>query len=136
MKYEAVKAAKMIKQELKKSFPGVKFSVKTWICTCINIRWENGPLPDDVQKIADRYERVDSSVLPQAEAVSAQRTLTDGIYDKAFEDSKKYFSIFKNAKSLDDKVGDYLNARSFIYERLRELDLTNGYDFEQFKQAI
>ena len=53
-------AAKNIRTELKKAFPGVKFSVRSESYSggdSIHVYWTDGPTADEVSKITDRYER-------------------------------------------------------------------------------
>lgn len=47
--------AKNIRVELKKSFPGVKFSVKSDYSS-VNIRWTDGPTEEKVNEIAGKYK--------------------------------------------------------------------------------
>lgn len=54
-----VAAAKNIRTELKRAFPGVKFSVTSSRFSggdAIRINWTDGPTSDQVDEIADRYE--------------------------------------------------------------------------------
>lgn len=57
---EAAKAAKAIKVVLRKSFPGVKFSVKSENFAngnAVNISWTDGPFINDVEEITSKYKR-------------------------------------------------------------------------------
>lgn len=49
--------AKLIRIELKKAFPGVKFSVKTRRYSAVDIDYVDGPTFSDVSDIANKYER-------------------------------------------------------------------------------
>ena len=58
----AALGAKNIKIQLDKSFPGVKFSVKSEYYSggsSINVSWTDGPKTADVDKIADQYQEKD-----------------------------------------------------------------------------
>lgn len=58
--YEAPKeTAKKIRAELKKAFPGVKFSVKTKrysMGSSISVSWTDGPMDKEVSAITDKFE--------------------------------------------------------------------------------
>ena len=59
MKNDYAKAAKLIKQELKKQFPSVKFSVISKGYSGgnhINVNWTNGPTEDVIAKITKKYK--------------------------------------------------------------------------------
>ncbi|WP_052130604.1 LPD29 domain-containing protein [Erwinia typographi] len=51
----AVQVAVNIRRELKKAFPGVKFSVTTRSCDCVNIKWTDGVTEERVKAITDKY---------------------------------------------------------------------------------
>lgn len=53
--------AKQIREELKKAFPGIKFSVRTSLYSMgssINVRWVDGPVQKDVEEVIRKYEQV------------------------------------------------------------------------------
>jgi len=59
MRYEAAKCAKSIKQELKKRWPAVKFSVKSDNYSggnSVDIHWELGPTDRQVSKVTKKYQ--------------------------------------------------------------------------------
>lgn len=51
--------AALLKSELRRTFPGVKFSVTSsgWAFTSINVSWLGGPPATAVQAVTARYER-------------------------------------------------------------------------------
>ncbi len=58
-KSEQAKAAKAIKQELKKEFPTVKFSVKSESFSmgdAVRVNWEDGPTSKQVDSITAKYQ--------------------------------------------------------------------------------
>ena len=54
-------AAKNIRKQLRKAFPGVKFSV-TSDYTCVNVNWTLGPTTKAVDAIIDRYKDYQSDI--------------------------------------------------------------------------
>ncbi len=55
----AANCAAAIREELKKEFPGIKFSVTSETFAggnSVRIGWADGPLSDDVEKITDKYQ--------------------------------------------------------------------------------
>ena len=55
----AANCAKFIREELKQSFEGIKFSVTSENYTggdSVNIRWEDGPSSEEVSSITDKYQ--------------------------------------------------------------------------------
>ncbi|WP_247753203.1 LPD29 domain-containing protein, partial [Citrobacter freundii] len=55
-KCEAATVSSNIRAELKKAFPGVKFSVKKLSFDCVQISWTDGPTKNEVEAISDKYE--------------------------------------------------------------------------------
>ncbi|MFM5576870.1 DUF3560 domain-containing protein [Aeromonas veronii] len=51
-----VAAAKNVRRDLKKAFPGVKFSVKSSYTT-INVSWQDGPTRRQVEDVIDKYQQ-------------------------------------------------------------------------------
>lgn len=51
----AAEAARLLREQLKARFPGVKFQVITSDRTCINVRWVDGPRGSEVSGLAEQY---------------------------------------------------------------------------------
>lgn len=51
----ATEVARLLRADLKKAFPGVKFSVRTAHSTSLRVRWTDGPTRAQVDRISDRY---------------------------------------------------------------------------------
>lgn len=98
MKTRAAEAAKAIKQELKKEFPAVKFSVKSQTYSggsSVDVSWTDGPTTDEVDTILGKYEygrfngmedmyemtnvRKD---IPQAKYVMSHRTMSAKVQEE------------------------------------------------------
>ena len=63
---QAVLSAKAIRSELKKGFPGVKFSVRSKTFSggdAVYVRWIDGPARDLIQSILDKYQEGDFNTL-------------------------------------------------------------------------
>lgn len=147
---EAAKAAKLIRQELKAAFPNIKFKVRSSnfsMGNAVDIGWKNGVIEKKVNTITSKYQyghfdgmndiyeysngRDD---IPQAKYISTSRTIDDSIYEEAFNHAKNYYAFLENAKSLNSYIQNYGTVGNFLWRILNQMDLSNGFDFEQFKQ--
>lgn len=52
----AVEVAKNMRKDVKKHFPGVKFSVRKSSHNCINISWTDGPTQEEADQVLQRYQ--------------------------------------------------------------------------------
>lgn len=144
MRTGAAKAAKAIKQELKKAFPTIQFSVKSqnYSMGCnVNATWTNGPTTKEVYKIIGKYQyghfdgmidlyeySNDRPDIPQAKYIFANRDISDDIRNKAREKIAQDFG--KPLEGFDNaRIGNEWGS-SFIGRVLSAKDLTNGWDNE------
>jgi hypothetical protein len=71
MKYRGhALGAKNLRIELKRAFPGLKFSVKSETYSggdSINVNWINGPTTEEVKKISDKYQECDFDGMTDSE---------------------------------------------------------------------
>lgn len=153
----AAQAAKMIRVELKKVFPTVKFSVTSQYYAggnSIDVRWDNGPTTKQVEEISgqyqygqfnglnDSYEHTNRRTdIPQVQYVMEQRRVTENIVNEAFEHIRYSWKCLEG-KTLDDS-SDEINkqlgcwtARNFLYRQLMQIDLTNGLTREKLEDVI
>jgi hypothetical protein len=102
-----VKAAVLIRKELKSAFPTIKFRVISSSFSMgdsVDIFWDNGPSRDAVRKITRKYQygHFDSMTdcyensncredLPQSKFVTCQRTITPELLAQAANQIKKIF---------------------------------------------
>ena len=100
--------ASAIREELKKVFPNVKFSVKSSNFAggdSVNINWENGPIVKDVEKITNKYQsgHFDGMTdmyeysnsredLPQSKYVQTRREISEDVNSVVFEALKEVFA--------------------------------------------
>lgn len=56
-RYSGKLAAANVRTELRRAFPGVKFSVRKSSHGTVNVRWTDGPTAAEVQDIASKYKR-------------------------------------------------------------------------------
>lgn len=123
---EAAQAAKAIKQELKKAYPSVIFSVKSdnySMGSSVDILYKDGPKCDDVRAITDKYQYghfdgmqdmyINSncnSDIPQAKFVIVSRTMSD-------------IARFKIKKELNfaDSVSDN-DVQTHIFRTFQDTD--------------
>jgi|GEM_PF-1316993 len=140
-----VKAAKMIRQELKKAFPSTKFSVTSSLFSMgnsVSISWTNGPTTASVKAITDKYQygHFDGMTdcyeysnsrkdIPQSKFVQASREITKDIYETAFCLAKSYFKCCEECLNLDSRINDgspyYTTVRQFLNPYIWKTDLTN-----------
>ena len=126
-------AAKMMRAELKKAFPAIKFSINSKSYaggSSINVSWDLGPTTAMVATITSKYKyghfdgmtdmyEYSNTIkdLPQVQYVFANRNYTDEVKEQA-------------AKTLtlraEDCIG-YWSTGEQVYRILREMDLTNGF---------
>lgn len=142
-------AAKMIRQELKKAFPLIKFTVTSSSYsggTSIDVDWVDGPIRDRVQEVIGKYQygyfngmediyettnRIDG--LPQVKFVMSRREISETIYNEVYEVYKKSHSGWEDITSLDQtstkmlKMWGCWTPRNYIYRELCKMDLTHGY---------
>lgn len=141
-------AARAIRAELKKAFPGVKFSVRSdsySMGDSVRISWTDGVTTDQVSEIADKYqyghfngmediyEYSNKNVdIPQTKFVQVQRDISDEVYQQVFDLHLQHYSDFESVKDLDVSSrldvsllhgGYYQTARSMIRRILNCFDL-------------
>ncbi len=150
-------AAKLIRQELKKAFPLVKFSVTSESYSMgdsVNVSWTNGPNTDKVNEIVKKYQyghfngmediyensnnRVD---IPQTKFVQTRREITNNIWNECFEYSKQYFNDLSVANPVDlhtfFEVNHYRgSAAQYFGPYLRSMDLTHGFHTDSFLDVV
>ncbi len=107
-KSEAVIVSGNIRSDLKKAFPGVKFSVKKSSLANIWITWTDGPTKEDVGNITAKYEHGNfngmediyeysstpfNSVYGGIDYVSTNREVSDQLIEKAIIELRERFGI-------------------------------------------
>lgn len=91
-------AAKMIRRELKQTFPGVKFTVRSKSYSggsSVNVSWTDGPTQRDVEAVINKYQRGhfdgmydmyemsnSRKDIPQVKFVFANRTYSSEVFNK------------------------------------------------------
>jgi len=106
---EAAEAAKLIRAELKKAFPNVKFSVRSNNYAggdSVYVRWTDGPVWDAVTEITRKYQyghfdgmediyeySNDIEGLPQVKYVLESRTISDDVYEAKKAEIAEEFGI-------------------------------------------
>ena len=132
---DTVGIAKNIRAELKKSFPSVKFSVKTQRHSCINVTWTDGPCTDAVDAALANFDNhagsnMDDSVNYKNHAwifgcvnyLFCRRQDSETAIRDAIERINKYYGVngtFEQSKQWGALPEIYSNGRS------------NGRDFEE-----
>lgn len=128
---------RIVKAELKKAFPKVKFSV-TSDYNCVRVYWTNGVTVSMVNEITSKYKlghfdgMTDSydysnrrDDVPQVDYVFLNRTISDDIYESKFEEYKNYYAGWKNLKDMYDSsvhMQGY-NPMGFIKHKLSDVCL-------------
>lgn len=137
--YSGVLAGKNIRAELKKAFPGVKFSVRKRGRGEIVVSWEDGPATRLVKNITEKY--VSSSFDPYqdlkeqrytpwntvfggADYINLYRQVSDEfVQDAIYQLKEKY-----PADDLDITVSDYRNGNLLGHWSNQELNTMLGYE--------
>jgi len=107
-KSRSANCATAIREELKKEFAGVKFSVKSSNFSggdSVDITWENGPIVQDVESITRKYQygRFDGMTdmyeysntredLPQSKYIQTRREISEEVNNIIFEALRPHFS--------------------------------------------
>jgi hypothetical protein len=118
VKSSSANCAAAIREELKKEFAGVKFSVKSSNFAggdSVDITWENGPIVQDVETITRKYQygRFDSMTdmyectnsienLPQSKYVSTSREISEDVNNVVREAVKNLFN-FSNLSEWEEE---------------------------------
>lgn len=140
-------AAKLIRQDLKKAFPAIKFSVTSSSYaggTSIYVEWTNGPPRDDIESIVSKYQyghfdgMIDlyemtncRSDIPQVKFVQTRREISDEIFQGLFDKMKLTYDGWDKCNSFYECSPEFLNQwgcwtpREYIYRQISRLDLTN-----------
>lgn len=147
-------AAKLVRQDLKKAFPSVKFSVKSRSYAggnSIDIQWTNGPTHDNVVKVVGKYEQGTFDAMtdyynydnirndiPQVKYLLATRDIAQETMMEALEVCKNVYAVFENINFLYDYLpGPYYdNAHQFIRRYLSKVSLSDSPSFEELKEMF
>ena len=146
----AAMAAKLIRNDLKKEFPGINFSVKSSRYS-VNIDWENGPTSKDVKDITDKYiyghfcpmtdlynyTNINRDI-PQVQYIFTNREITENIISSMFEERKDSYHIWSESLDIDDgqngkffEAWGYCTPREYLLAELSKNDLTQGHKNEE-----
>jgi len=134
-------AAQQIRQELKKEFPGVTFSVRTQNYNVVRIEYTNGPTEEDVKNIVNKYEyghfdgmddcyKYDNhrDDIEQTKYVFVQRNIPEEIQQSLYEQMRMKWTALMDTTSIDQFVPELGTGtpRRFVREFLAKMNLTNG----------
>ena len=143
------RAAKMMKQELKKAFPSIKFSIRSasfsgW--NSVHVEWLDGPIYDAVNAIVDKYQEGHFDGMqdmyeisnrrhdiPQVKYVQVRREVSETIKEQVFKHLQETHSYFDKVISIDETHPDLMEhwrvwtARQYIHRVTSKMDLTSGY---------
>lgn len=142
------KAAKSIRNDLKKEFPLIKFQVRSETFSggdSVGVEWINGPNYDQVNKIIKKYEyghfdaMFDSyeysnsrKDIPQVKYVQTERKISDEIYEEIFQEFKKKCNGLDKLTSFKEMPQELMNHwGTYIWRIVCKMDLTNGYQNEE-----
>jgi Large polyvalent protein associated domain 29 len=143
-------AAKMIRQELKKLFPNTKFSVTSKehaVATAVDVDWFDGPNIPIIEGVIEKYTKGNSdgkiNGFPQVKYASTRRDITMPLCEKAFKLIRGIDPVLAHSESLHSGMTadqifqtDGPTPYRYIMTRIREMDLTNGFKVEDYKQLI
>jgi hypothetical protein len=128
---------RIVKADLKKHFPHIKFSV-TSDYNCVRVSWTNGVTVAMVEAITSKYKlgRFDGMTdsyeysnrrddVPQVDYVFLSRDISEDIYEARFAEYKAYYGDWENLNDMYDSsvhMQGY-NPRGFIRHKLWEVCL-------------
>ena len=105
---------RIVKSELKKHWPKVKFSVKSDY-NSVRVSWTDGPSHAKVHEVTSKYSmgRFDGMTdsyeysnrrddVPQVSYVFLNRDISEHIYQQRFEHYKSYYQSWETLKDIDD----------------------------------
>ena len=138
-------AAKNIRKQLKKAFPGVKFSV-TSDYNCVNVNWSLGPTTKAVDAIIDRYQDhhsdqtgdyMDPSPSDWTETfggskfVFSSRSYPDGLYEQVGRDLCALQHVEYNGQYTSGVLGsgDHQDLSTHVYQLLGITRFPVGYEY-------
>ena len=130
--------AKAIREELKKAFPNVSFSVKSFSFSMgddVRIKWTNGPTTEQVENITKKYEygtfdgmtdlyEIDNkrNDIPQVKYIITSRTITEDIKEKTAQEIADRFGFDRNdQKAWMEKLGEW--EQQAVYKKLKDVEL-------------
>lgn len=142
-------ASKLMRKELKKAFPLIKFSVTSHSYSggnSVHVEWKNGPTSDMVNVITSKYQyghfngmediyentnrRND---IPQVKYVQVRREVCENTNEQVLKWLQATHAHFDEVASLDEcndnihKHWSAWTAREYIFRVLVKEDLTNGF---------
>mgnify|MGYP001573829629 FL=1 len=128
---------RIVKAELKKSYPNVKFSVKSDYDS-VKVWWTNGVTVKMVDEITSKYKigRYDGMTdsyeytnrrddVPQVSYVFLNRTISDDIYEAKFQEFKNRYADWAELQNMHDNHVPMMGGSpfSFIRHKLSEVCL-------------
>lgn len=141
-----VEAAKNLRKDLKKHFPGVKFSVRSDYSS-VNVTWVDGPTRAMVEEIANRYQCGSfngmediyeysnspfTTLFGGAQYVFCSRTLSEKLEAATFEKLRRRFP---NAPTLEDyKKGNLWKFESYRYTVQQAIE-NAGHEVEEQEES-
>jgi 16S rRNA G1207 methylase RsmC len=135
MKTKSAILASQLKTELKTSFPGMKFSVKSdnfSMGSSIDIKWIDGPTVKDVEKITNKFEDISrdsytGEILSGGNRyVSCVRNFSEETKRRIFDELKSEYAILDDLELNDFDRGMMTHdQQSLIWKTLCQLNLYN-----------
>jgi len=130
--------AKAIREELKKAFPNVSFSVRSSSFSMgddVKIKWTNGPTTEQIENITKKYEygtfdgmtdlyEIDNkrNDIPQVKYIITSRTITEDIKEKTAQEIADRFGFDRNdQKAWMEKLGEW--EQQAVYKKLKDVEL-------------
>lgn len=120
-------AIQNIRIELKQNFPLVKFSVTKDGYSSINIRWNDGPNTDEVEKIVDKYE--DS----ETDETGDFRDYNPSEFNKLFGGSKYVFTNRHMSEESEKILNTWAES---IFDYNSQCDNYGNYNSESMARSL
>lgn len=125
---EHAQAAKLIRTELKKAFPEIKFYVTSESYSggnSVSIEYIDGPTQKQIQEIVDKYEyghfdgmydiyeySNNRNDIPQVKYVQIQREISENIKNIMLD---QWFSFFEGFEKIEGEVNKFIQNGNILY---------------------
>lgn len=117
--------AKQIREELKKAFPGIKFSVRSNVYSMgssINVRWVDGPVESAVREVIQKFEQVSRCEF-SGEILSGGNMYV--FADRSYSTDKG--SFIYNGLDMTDSKPELKEMIKVAFDYLRHFSMAKSY---------
>src|SRR6185369_17173636 len=127
---EHAQVAKLIRADLKKAFPGVKFSVRSECFSmgdAVRVSWVDGPAVAAVEAVADKYQAGDFDGSTDSYSYRSERTAVSVKYVTTHREISASLHALVTMDIAAKFSGTSVQIMDMAYQALRRADLRPGY---------